>query len=70
VANSGKNTKNLAIIFAIDDFFTKLLALLQKNAYLCTRTLADCPNGTKCFELLYVLWLQRKPAGAIFVGKQ
>jgi hypothetical protein len=53
--NCGKNTKNLAIIFTIDDFFPKLLALLQKNAYLCTRTPALYLSGG---------------AGATFVGKQ
>jgi hypothetical protein len=32
--------KNLARIYTIDEIFTKLLALLQKIVYLCTRTLA------------------------------
>lgn len=52
-------------------FFVQKGISFQSFLYLCRRTPADCPNGTGKLHALYMFsWLQRKPAGVTFVGKQ
>jgi len=52
-------------------FFGQNIITFQNILYLCPRTPADCPNGTEKLRASYMsLWLQRKPAGVTFVGKQ
>ena len=61
-----------SILFATYFHFFALKSItFQIILYLCPRTPADCPNGTEKLRASYMsLWLQRKPAGVTFVGKQ